>query len=75
MRNEGDRLGEAACTGLGRSPPAEVCRLSDSSGVVYHTTVRLLKAVREGRERGSAELAEAHPPADIILILNEYIFM
>lgn len=35
-----ERLWEAAHTGLGRSPPAGVCRLTDSSVLVYHTTVR-----------------------------------
>lgn len=33
-----ERLWEAARTGLGRSPPAGVCRLTDSSALVYHTT-------------------------------------
>lgn len=39
MRNESraERLREAARTGLGRSPPAGVCRLTDSSALVYHT--------------------------------------
>lgn len=32
-----ERLREAARTGLGRSPPAGVCRLTDSSALVYHT--------------------------------------
>lgn len=32
-----ERLWEAAHTGLGRSPPAGVCRLTDSSALVYHT--------------------------------------
>lgn len=49
-------LWEAARSGLGRSPPAGVCRLSDSSALVYHTAAA---AWRE--EGGSAELAEAHP--------------
>lgn len=50
-------LWEAARSGLGRSPPAGVCRLSDSSALVYHTAAA---AWRE-EEGGSAELAEAHP--------------
>lgn len=33
-----ERLWEAAHTGLGRSPPAGVCSLTDSSALVYHTT-------------------------------------
>lgn len=32
-----ERLWEAARTGLGRSPPAGVCRLTDSTALVYHT--------------------------------------
>lgn len=44
------QLREAAHTGLGRSPPAGVCRLTDSSALVYHTAA----AVGGG---GSAELA------------------
>lgn len=42
-----ERLWEAARTGLGRSPPAGVCRLTDSSALVYHTA-----------RGGSAELAD-----------------
>lgn len=49
-------LWEAARSGLGRSPPAGVCRLSDSSALVYHTA-----AAAAWREGVSAELAEAHP--------------
>lgn len=50
-----ERLWEAAHTGLGWSPPARVCRLTDSSALVYHTAAWLLLG------GGSAELAEAHP--------------
>lgn len=39
-------LWEAARSGLGRSPPAGVCRLSDSSALVYHTAAAA--AWREG---------------------------
>lgn len=46
-----ERLWEAARTGLGRSPPAGVCRLTDSSALVYHTAAWLLGG-------GSAELAD-----------------
>lgn len=45
VMREQSRLREAACTGLGRSPPAGVCSLTDSSALVYHTAA----AVR-GRE-------------------------
>lgn len=41
-----ERLWEAAHTGLGRSPPAGVCRLTDSSALVYHTAA----AAARGRE-------------------------
>lgn len=44
-----ERLWEAAHTGLGRSPPAGVCRLTDSSALVYHTTAAAAAATR-GRE-------------------------
>lgn len=42
------RLWEAAHTGLGRSPPAGVCRLTDSSALVYHTAAAA--AAARGRE-------------------------
>lgn len=42
-----ERLWEAARTGLGRSPPAGVCRLTDSSALVYHTAAA---AAAMGRE-------------------------
>lgn len=42
-----ERLWEAARTGLGRSPPAGVCRLTDSSALVYHTAAA---AAATGRE-------------------------
>lgn len=59
-------LWEAALSGLGRSPPAGVCRLSDSSALVYHTAAAAAAAA--WREGGSAELAEAHsscPPGSL----------
>lgn len=48
MRNESraERLWEAARTGLGRSPPAGVCRLTDSSALVYHTAAAAAAAAR-----------------------------
>lgn len=47
-----ERLWEAAHTGLGRSPPAGVCRLTDSSALVYHTaaTAAAAAAAAMGRE-------------------------
>lgn len=44
-----ERLREAARTGLGRSPPAGVCRLTDSSALVYHTAAAAAAAAT-GRE-------------------------
>lgn len=44
-------LWEAARSGLGRSPPAGVCRLSDSSALVYHTAAAAA-AWREGGREG-----------------------
>lgn len=41
------RLWEAARTGFGRSPPAGVCGVTDSSGLVYHTAAA---AAARGRE-------------------------
>lgn len=49
-----ERLWEAARTGLGRSPPAGVCRLTDSSVLVYHTAAAAAMGV-------SADRAKAHP--------------
>lgn len=43
-----ERLCEAARTGLGRSPPAGVCRLTDSSVLVYHTTAAAIVGGEEG---------------------------
>lgn len=48
-QSRAERLWEAAHTGLGRSPPAGVCRLTDSSALVYHTAAAAAAAVR-GRE-------------------------
>lgn len=42
-----ERLWEAARTGLGRSPPAGVCRLTDSSALVYHTAAAAAAMRRE----------------------------
>lgn len=41
-------LWEAARSGLGRSPPAGVCRLSDSSALVYHTAAAAAAWTEEG---------------------------
>lgn len=54
MRNERSGCG-AARTGLGRSPPAGVCLLTDSSALVYHA------AAAAAAGGGTAELAETHP--------------
>lgn len=43
-----ERLWEAARTGLGRSPPAGVCRLTDSSALVYHTAAAAAAATEKG---------------------------
>lgn len=47
---------EAARTGSGRSPPAGVCGLTDSSVLVYHTAPAAAAA-----GGGSAELAKSSP--------------